>query len=250
MSWYSKVFWSEGLFLRPQHLQQNDRYVEHLIERRTRHVTPYPWGFEALEIDQDLAQQSKFAVRRAAGWIKAGAPKDIAHSVALMRPLTVAETLTDLAAGSSWSLEAVARVYHHIGGLFGFDKLREHLHPTYRAHRAITAGGIQPNIIADTGRLSEISSRLRDFARAENPVALGAAKLSASIAGLRSSFPALDIRASGELDTPMRISEENAAIILSNLADNAVRHGSTTLDLAATRQGHHRPIRSRPRLRE
>jgi signal transduction histidine kinase len=93
------------------------------------------------------------------------------------------------------------------------------------------------NIIADTDRLAKISGRLRDFARAENPVALGAAKLSASIAGLRSAFPALDIRASGELDTPMRISEENAAIVLSNLADNAVRHGSSTLDLSATQQG-------------
>src|SRR3954467_8003134 len=77
MSWYSKVFWSEGLFLRPQHLQQNDRYVEHLIERRTRHVTPYPWGFEALEIDQDLAQQSKFAVRRASGTMPDGTPFDL-----------------------------------------------------------------------------------------------------------------------------------------------------------------------------
>lgn len=35
----------------------------------------------------------------------------------------------------------------------GFDKLREHLHPTYRAHRTITVGGIQPNIIADTGQI-------------------------------------------------------------------------------------------------
>jgi aminobenzoyl-glutamate utilization protein B len=35
----------------------------------------------------------------------------------------------------------------------GFDKLREHLRPTYRAHRAITAGGIQPNIIADYGEI-------------------------------------------------------------------------------------------------
>jgi aminobenzoyl-glutamate utilization protein B len=35
----------------------------------------------------------------------------------------------------------------------GFDKLREHLHPTYRAHRAITAGGIQPNIIPDYGQI-------------------------------------------------------------------------------------------------
>lgn len=35
----------------------------------------------------------------------------------------------------------------------GFDKLREHLHPTYRAHRAITIGGIQPNIIPDLGQI-------------------------------------------------------------------------------------------------
>ncbi|MGA0603560.1 NAD-glutamate dehydrogenase [Caulobacter sp. KR2-114] len=68
--------------------------------------------------------EQKAAVRRAAGWIKAGAPRDIAHSVALMRPLTVAATLTDLAAGSSWSLDAAARVYHRVGGVFGFDKLR------------------------------------------------------------------------------------------------------------------------------
>jgi signal transduction histidine kinase len=94
------------------------------------------------------------------------------------------------------------------------------------------------NIIADADRLAKISGRLRDFARAENPVALGAAKLSASIAGLRSAFPALDIRASGELDSPMRISEENAAIILSNLADNAMRHKSSMLDLSATQQGN------------
>lgn len=35
----------------------------------------------------------------------------------------------------------------------GFDKLREHLKPTYRAHRAITMGGIQPNVIPDTGQI-------------------------------------------------------------------------------------------------
>src|SRR5439155_14406062 len=35
----------------------------------------------------------------------------------------------------------------------GFDKLREHLRPSYRAHRTITAGGIQPNIIADRGQI-------------------------------------------------------------------------------------------------
>jgi signal transduction histidine kinase len=55
---------------------------------------------------------------------------------------------------------------------------------------------------------------------------------------LRPGFAALDIRASGELDTPTRMSEENAAIILSNLADNAVRHGSSRIDISATQKGN------------
>ena len=92
------------------------------------------------------------------------------------------------------------------------------------------------NIIADADRLTKISVRLRDFARAENPVAVGAAKLADTIAGLRSAFPSLELRAVGELDTPMRISEENAFIIFSNLADNAMRHGGSMLDLTATQQ--------------
>ncbi len=77
MPWYSKVLWSEGLFLRPHHLQQADRYAEHLLESRVRHVSPYPWGFSALEIDRDLAQQSRFALRRATGVMPDGTPFDL-----------------------------------------------------------------------------------------------------------------------------------------------------------------------------
>src|ERR1700730_16003353 len=77
MSWYSKVVWREGLFLRPHHLQQNNRYFERLTENRTRDITPYPWGFSNIEIDLDLAQQSKFGVRRAAGLMADGTPFDV-----------------------------------------------------------------------------------------------------------------------------------------------------------------------------
>ena len=67
MSWNAKVHWTEGLFLRPHHFQQADRYLETAIESRTRHITPYPWGFSAIEIDRDLAAQGKVALRRATG---------------------------------------------------------------------------------------------------------------------------------------------------------------------------------------
>src|SRR5215831_19077056 len=92
MSWYSKVLWSEGLFLRPHHLQQNDRYHEHLLERRVGHVTPYPWGFSALEIDRDLAQQSKFRLRRAAGIMPDGTPFDIPGDSPIPDALDVPDT--------------------------------------------------------------------------------------------------------------------------------------------------------------
>lgn len=89
MSWYSKVLWSEGLFLRPHHLQQSDRYLEHLVEARTRAASPYPWGFSHIEIDRDLAQQSKFAVRRAAGVMPDGTPFDIPNDSPAPPPIEV-----------------------------------------------------------------------------------------------------------------------------------------------------------------
>ena len=77
MFWYSKVAWSEGLFLRQHHLQQHDRYVEKLLDTRTRYLSPYPWGFSALEIDRELAEQNKFGLRQASGLPQDGTPFDL-----------------------------------------------------------------------------------------------------------------------------------------------------------------------------
>ncbi|CAO4176405.1 type VI secretion system baseplate subunit TssK [Methylorubrum aminovorans] len=89
MSWNSKVVWSEGLFLRPHHLQQNDRYLEHLVEARARHISPYPWGFSQLEINRDLAQQGRFCVSQAAGIMPDGTPFNIPGQSPLPSPIDV-----------------------------------------------------------------------------------------------------------------------------------------------------------------
>jgi glutamate dehydrogenase len=68
--------------------------------------------------------EQKAAVRRAAGWIKAGAPKEIAHQIALYRPLSIGPVLADLARAAEWPLGPAAQLYHHIGGAFAFDRLR------------------------------------------------------------------------------------------------------------------------------
>ena len=91
MSWYSKVVWGEGIFLRPHHLQQHDRYLEHVVDARTRQISPYPWGFSTLEIDHDLAQQAKFSIRRAAGIMPDGTPFDIPGDSPLPAAISVPE---------------------------------------------------------------------------------------------------------------------------------------------------------------
>jgi glutamate dehydrogenase len=69
--------------------------------------------------------ERKAAVRRSAAWIKLGAPKALAHSYGLMRPLTYAADLSDLATAAGWPLAPAAFVYHKVGGQFGFDRLRD-----------------------------------------------------------------------------------------------------------------------------
>ncbi len=125
MSWYSKVAWAEGLFLRPHHLQQSDRYLEHLLQSRVRQITPYPWGFSELEIDRDLAQQSKFAVRRAAGVMPDGTPFDMPADSPLPEPLDI----PDGAAGQlDLAVDAGGRAEYPRGGR-GVVGKREPLYP-------------------------------------------------------------------------------------------------------------------------
>ncbi|MBQ5965190.1 type VI secretion system baseplate subunit TssK [Massilia sp. ZL223] len=49
----SKVLWGEGLFLRPQHFQQQDRYHEARLNQTACALHPYAWGVRKLVIDHD-----------------------------------------------------------------------------------------------------------------------------------------------------------------------------------------------------
>jgi type VI secretion system protein ImpJ len=91
MSSQNRVLWKEGLFLRPHHFQQSDRYHERLLEARVRNISPYPWGFSALEIDRDLLEQRKFALRRAAGVLPDGTPFDAPADSPLPPPVDIPE---------------------------------------------------------------------------------------------------------------------------------------------------------------
>lgn len=59
-----RVAWSEGMFLRPQHFQQQERYLEGLIERRATALRPHAWGITEIELNEDLLAVGKFGLRK------------------------------------------------------------------------------------------------------------------------------------------------------------------------------------------
>ncbi|WP_064737402.1 type VI secretion system baseplate subunit TssK [Bradyrhizobium sp. Ai1a-2] len=52
MSVTSKPIWSEGMLVRPQHLQQYDRWVEQLLENRVGCLIAYGWGVRKIAFDR------------------------------------------------------------------------------------------------------------------------------------------------------------------------------------------------------
>ncbi len=93
MGWDNKVVWSEGLFLQPQHLQQQERYLERLIRASTAGLTPFSYGLSELEVDADLLRLGKFALRSAAGLMPDGTPFSIPGEVDQPTPIDLPETL-------------------------------------------------------------------------------------------------------------------------------------------------------------
>ena len=77
MSWYSKVVWSEGMFLRPQHFQQQDRYLEAFIRQSCSVLRPYDWGMAELTLDREALALGKIALTTARGLLPDGTPFDI-----------------------------------------------------------------------------------------------------------------------------------------------------------------------------
>ncbi|MDX3905817.1 MAG: type VI secretion system baseplate subunit TssK [Pigmentiphaga sp.] len=69
-----RVVWSEGMFLRPQHFQQFERYLENYVETRIRPQRSFYWGFHTLELDEDALALGKILLHRAHGVMPDGTP--------------------------------------------------------------------------------------------------------------------------------------------------------------------------------
>src|SRR3712207_4083637 len=89
MAGKNRVAWREGMFLRPQHFQAQDRYLDGQLKARLDGIRPYPWGITEIVLDEDLASLGKFGVARCSGVMPDGTPFSIPDQIPPPPPLDV-----------------------------------------------------------------------------------------------------------------------------------------------------------------
>ena len=89
MAWTNKVTWSEGLFLRPQLFQQQERYLESFAHKRATPLSPFFWGFSQFRIDVESLTLGKLVLASASGICADGTPFDMPDQTRPPPPLTL-----------------------------------------------------------------------------------------------------------------------------------------------------------------
>ena len=96
MSGGRRVAWREGAFLRPQHFQQQDRFIESLVGDLAAALSPYPWGVRELVLNESLLQRGKFGIERCRAILPDGCCVTIPGDMPPPPPIDIPPTARDL----------------------------------------------------------------------------------------------------------------------------------------------------------
>jgi len=69
----SPVAWMEGMFLRPQHFQHHDLYLEERLRHHVQTLDPFHWGVKDLLVNEDALSDHRFEVLRLDAILPGGA---------------------------------------------------------------------------------------------------------------------------------------------------------------------------------
>lgn len=89
----SRVVWSEGMFLRPQHFQQGERHREYSQHQRGLSSEGHFWGFHSLQLDETSLAIGKVAIARGDGVMPDGTTFSFPEYNAPPKAIDIPETL-------------------------------------------------------------------------------------------------------------------------------------------------------------
>ncbi len=84
-----KITWTEGMFICPQHFQQQERYFEEYVLQFINQSQHQFYGFSELEIDIEMLKIGKIRVNAAKGVFPDGTPFEINQSISIEIPNNV-----------------------------------------------------------------------------------------------------------------------------------------------------------------
>jgi len=85
----NRVIWREGLFIKPQHFQQQQRHNDYQLQHRITNVQAYSFGFSTLAINQELLKLGRIGLSTASGNMADGTVFDIPYQDNVPKPLDV-----------------------------------------------------------------------------------------------------------------------------------------------------------------
>ena len=101
MSLTNKPIWQEGMFVRPQHFQQYDRWIERQIDGRVNAIVPGGYGVAALEFDEEVLALGRIALARCDAVLQEGSvisiPNDLSPPSAREVPVNTQNAVIKLA---------------------------------------------------------------------------------------------------------------------------------------------------------
>ncbi|MGH8259213.1 MAG: type VI secretion system baseplate subunit TssK [Steroidobacteraceae bacterium] len=165
MSDKNRTVWSEGLFLRPQHFQQQERYLEAYVQGRTAGLRTDAWGFTELEIERDLLAIGKLGLRRARGVFPDGTPFAMPDIDPLPAPLEIGTQFRDQVVHLAIPLhKAGATLAARAGGAAEATRYRSRDHQT-RDVMSDVASVVDLEVASLNARLMPQSEPAEDFAQ-------------------------------------------------------------------------------------
>ena len=148
MSWNSKVVWSEGMLLQPQHLQQHDRYLHSTLETRVAHVRAYSWGYANLVIDEQLLALGKLALQSCTAVLPDGTTLRLPQDDELPEPLDIPADARDVLI--MLALPTRRMGIAEVSDLAGPDNFARH---RTAEHEALDSNGLDSSALMQVGRL-------------------------------------------------------------------------------------------------
>ncbi|MGL4204805.1 MAG: type VI secretion system baseplate subunit TssK [Aeromonadaceae bacterium] len=134
MSNRNQVIWREGLFIKPQHFQQQQRYADYALHSRFMALSDYGYGLQSLTINQEYLGFGRLALVDATGILPDGTVFNLPHDDLLPQARVIADAslvnqrvylALPLAQGSLREVNA---------DLDGEGRLRPHLHEVRDLH--------------------------------------------------------------------------------------------------------------------